>query len=67
MITAMIMGSQRNSRSKFGKSSEVRCVSSTENSMMINKVGVVEERRKLREAEKVEKVINLVCWGPNKE
>lgn len=66
MLTAIIMGSQRKSRSKPDKSSEVRCINSSTDDTIINKVGVVEERRKQREAEKVEKVINLICWGPNK-
>ncbi|PON81919.1 hypothetical protein TorRG33x02_222420 [Trema orientale] len=47
------MGSPKKSRSKSDKSSEVRCANSSAHDTMNNKVGVVEERRKLREAEKV--------------
>lgn len=65
MISA-IMPSQRKPKLNSDKSSGVRWVSKGDDDMdTTKKHGVVEERRRLREAEKAEKVVHLICWGPN--
>ena len=68
MISAIIVAPQNKTRSESDRSSEVRSVSSSAGSTVEtrnNHVNEMEERRKLiREAEKLNKVMHLICLGP---
>ncbi|XVE66259.1 hypothetical protein DITRI_Ditri08aG0066300 [Diplodiscus trichospermus] len=53
---------QAKPRSEPGKSTPVRCVSGTREPV---KQVSLDDKQKLREAEKAENIIHLICWGPS--
>ncbi|OMO98874.1 hypothetical protein COLO4_13655 [Corchorus olitorius] len=48
-------------KSEGGKSSQIRWVSGTREP--VKQVGL-DDKQKLREAEKAENIMHLICWGP---
>ncbi|KAL6287483.1 hypothetical protein ACE6H2_011873 [Prunus campanulata] len=51
--------------SDLHKPSEIRFPCTTYEAMKKKKIEVEERQMCLRNADKVEKVMNLICWGPN--
>lgn len=52
------------SESSSSNTQQVRCVSSSaDNAKKVG--GAAEDIRRLQEAEKAEKIMHLICWGPH--
>lgn len=61
VMTAGIKPSPARPRSESGNSTQVRYASGTTDSS--NNAGI-DEKQRLKEAVKAEKVMHLICWGP---